>query len=197
VHLETGLVGFHGPVAASDFTGYTREQLRAVLFDGAAPYAIPLSADNLQREEKEFRTAVITPGRARGALAGGNLSLLAALAGTPHALDCTGKLVFLEDVGEKPYRIDRMLTQLRQAANLDRAAAIALGVFSGCEADEGDRSLTLLETLTDRLGDLGIPVVYGLSFGHIADQCTLPVGVEAELDTEAMTVRLLEQPVGG
>lgn len=195
IHRETGLVTFHGPVAASDFTDYTRAQVQALLFDGAGSHVIFLSEANRARTEPEFQPAVIAPGRARGVLAGGNLSLLSALAGTGYDLDAAGKLLFIEDVGEKPYRIDRMLTQLRQNTDLRRAAGIALGVFSDCEAKPGERSLTLLETLTDRLGDLGVPVVYGLSFGHIADQCTLPVGIAAELDVERMSVTVLEAGV--
>jgi len=96
----------------------------------------------------------------------------------------------MEDIGEKPYRIDRMLTQLREGANLKEAKGIALGVFAGCEKKEGSDSLTLLETLTDRLGDLNIPVVYGLSFGHISDMITLPVGAEAEMNANEFTISL-------
>ncbi len=182
IYQETKLVCFHGPVAASEFTDYTRSQLSALLMDGAGPHTIELSEANGEKEEPAFQPTIIRGGKATGPLFGGNLSLLAALAGTAYGLDATGKLLFIEDIGEKPYRIDRMLTQLRQAANLSAAAGIALGVFADCEADPEDRSLSLRETLQDRLGDLGIPVAYGLSFGHIDNQCTLPVGIPAELD---------------
>jgi len=120
---------------------------------------------------------------------------LAAITGTDYQLDVRGKLLFIEDVGEKPYRIDRMLTQLRQAYPLEKTAGIALGVFSGFEANEDDNSLTLRETLLDRLADLDVPIMYGLPFGHIDDHCTLPVGLEAELDTVARTIRLLGSAV--
>lgn len=195
IHQRTGLVTFHGPVGASDLTDYTRAQFEAVLMEGRAPYTIELSEDNLAKEAEAYQPAVLRPGKARGVLTGGNLSLLAALCGTPDEPDFAGKLVFLEEIGEKPYRIDRMLTQLRQATALHEAAGLALGVFAGCEPDEDDRSLSLQETLTDRLAELGPAAVYGLSFGHIANQCTLPVGVEAELDTEARTITLLERGV--
>ncbi len=161
------------------------------------PFTISLSADNVEKgaDNDIFQTQTIRPGRATGELIGGNLSLLAALAGTPHGFDAKNKLVFIEDIGEKPYRIDRMLTQLRQASNLGEAAGIALGIFADCQPDEGDLSLSLMETLTDRLADLGIPVLYGLSFGHITNQCTLPVGVAASLDTEQRTLTVLEKAV--
>ena len=190
IYKETGLITFHGPVGASEQTDYTRRQLEAVLFEGQQGYDIPLSTDNAAREESTYQKYTITSGRASGELIGGNLTLLASLVGTGYLPSAKNKLVFLEDVGEDPYRIDRMLTTLRQAWSLGEAAGIALGIFSGCEADEEDRSLSLAETLIDRLGDLGIPVAYGLSFGHISDQCTLPVGAVASLDADAHNLRL-------
>ena len=163
--------------------------------DGHAPFTIPPATANGESSDEAFRSLVIRPGRASGLLAGGNLSLLAAMAGTPFGLDVRNKLLFIEDIGEKPYRIDRMLTQLRQSARLREAAGIILGIWSGCEAQPDERSLTLRQTLTDRLGDLGIPVAYGFSFGHIDHQCTLPVGIKAEMDAANRTITLLEPAV--
>ena len=134
-------------------------------------------------------------GKAKGILVGGNLSLLAAMAGTPWSLDATDKLVFLEDVGESPYRIDRMLTQLRQSANLDRAKGIILGEFVDCEADPEDNSLSLRETLEDRLKELGLPTISGLPFGHGEANCALPVGIMAELDADIGRLTFLESAV--
>jgi len=194
---ETGLVCFHGPVGASDFSDYTKMHFQKLLLEPQEPFTISLSADNVETgtEDEVFQTQTIRPGKATGELVGGNLSLLAALAGTPYSFNAKNKLVFIEDIGEKPYRIDRMLTQLRQASNLDTAAGIALGIFADCQADEDDLSLSLMETLTDRLADLDIPVIYGLSFGHITNQCTLPVGIAASLDTERRTLTVLEKAV--
>jgi muramoyltetrapeptide carboxypeptidase len=127
-------------------------------------------------------------------LVGGNLSLVSAMAGTPFALkDVRGKILFLEDVGEKPYRIDRMLTQLKQSIDLRQLAGIALGIFSDCEGPEG--SPTVMSVCRERLGNLGVPIVYGLSFGHIRDQFTLPLGVRAELDATNSTIKLLDPAV--
>ncbi|MCO6479807.1 MAG: LD-carboxypeptidase [Phaeodactylibacter sp.] len=195
IYHKTGLVGFHGPVAASELTEYTEAQFRAVVMEGRAPYAIPLSEANLSKEEEAFRTYGIRVGKARGVLVGGNLSLLAALAGTDFLPEAQGKLVFMEDIGEKPYRIDRMLTQLRQAWNLEKAAGIAMGIYADCQPKEGDLSLSLEETVRDRTERLGVPAIYGLSFGHIDDQCTLPVGIEAELDVAGRSLTLLEAAV--
>lgn len=192
-----GLVTFHGPVGSSTFTDYTLAQLHAVLFEPQESHLIEVASAQQEQAEADalYKTAVITGGQAEGQLIGGNLSLLASLAGTAYLPDIKGKLVFIEDIGEKPYRIDRMLTTLRQAWPLEQAAGIVLGVFADCEAKEGSRSLSLQQTLKDRLGDLGIPVCYGLSFGHIEHMTTLPVGVRARLDTSSMSLRLLEPGV--
>ncbi len=195
IYQNTGLVTFHGPVAASNFSDYTKNHVAGVLMNPSAPYRIELSPDNVAKESNLFKTEVITPGKCRGVLLGGNLSLLAAVAGTPFALRNTnGKILFIEDVGEQPYRVDRMLTQLRQTVDMRRLAGIALGVFEDCNPKDGG-SQSLIDVLKDRLGDLGIPVIYGLSFGHVRNQFTLPVGIKAELDTEDATLTLLETAV--
>ena len=117
------------------------------------------------------------------------------MAGTPFGLrDTKGKILFTEDVGEQPYRVDRMLTQLRQSVNLRQLAGIALGIFEDCNPKSTDTQ-SLMDVLKDRLGDLEIPVIYGLSFGHIRDQFTLPIGIEAELDTGNATMTFLESGV--
>lgn len=191
IYRKTGLITFHGPVGSSDFTDYTREQLTKVLFEAEPNHAITLAPENQENEDPAYQLTTIRSGKAQGALVGGNLTLLASMVGTGFLPAIKNKILFLEDIGEKPYRIDRMLTTLRQAWPLEEAAGLALGIFADCEADEDDRSLSLAETLQDRLGDLGVPVVSGLSFGHIANQCTLPVGVEAELDATSGNLRLL------
>lgn len=196
IHQRTGLVTFHGPVAASVFSDYSKTHVVNVLMNPSAPYKIELSPDNVAKESNLFKTETIAKGNARGRLIGGNLSLLTALAGTPFALrDVKGKILFTEDVGEQPYRVDRMLTQLRQSVDLRGLAGIALGVFEDCNPKDANASQSLIDVIKDRLGDLGIPVIYGLSFGHIRDQFTLPVGIEAELDTETATMTFLETGV--
>lgn len=196
IHDKTGLVCFHGPVGASTFTDYTVEHLRNTLMPkNELPYKIVLAASQQDNKNKAYQTKVIQSGKATGELIGGNLSILASLAGTDFELNVKDKLLFIEDIGEKPYRIDRMLTQLRQSCDLSQAAGIALGVFADCEADVDDHSLSLLETLDDRLSDLDIPVIYGLSFGHISDQCTFPIGIKATLDTSEQTLKLNEMAI--
>ena len=195
ISQNCGLVTFHGPVAASTYSDYPKKHVVNVLMNPSAPYKVELSPDNQAKESNLFKTEVITKGKCQGRLVGGNLSLLTALAGTPFGLQNTkGKILFTEDVGEQPYRIDRMLTQLRQSIDMRALAGIALGVFEDCNPKD-PMSQTLIEVIKDRLGDLGIPVIYGLSFGHIRDQFTLPVGIEAELDTENQAITFLETGV--
>lgn len=194
-YLKTDLIGFHGPVGASEFTDYTRENLLAVIVEGKSPHAITLSENNKNSEDTAFHARQLIYGKPTGRLLGGNLSLLASMAGTEWEPDYKGSITFLEDVGEKPYSVDRMLTQLRQSKSFKQSAGIALGIFNDCAAPKEEDSLSLAQTVNDRIGDLRIPSVYGLSFGHIDDQFTLPVGVEAELDTRTQTLTLLEPAV--
>lgn len=195
IHLETGLVGFHGPVASATFTDYAKGQLVKLLMEVAPMHTITVADGQKEKQESEYQSVAIRRGEAQGVLSGGNLSLLAAMAGTPHAFDFTDKLVFIEEVGERPYRLDRMLTTLLQASNLHKAAGIALGVFTDCHPKKDELSLSLMDTLRERLEGLDIPVVYGLSFGHISDNCTLPVGIPASLDVHQRSIAILEAPV--
>ncbi len=195
IHQNTGLVTFHGPVGTSTYSDYPKTHVVNTLMNPLAPYRIERSAENIAKASDLYKTEVITKGKTTGRLIGGNLSLLAALAGTPYGLrDMKGKLLFIEDVGEQPYRIDRMLTQMRESIDMRSLAGIACGIFEDCNSKDS-ASQSLIEVIRDRLGDLGIPVIYGLSFGHIRDQFTLPVGIEAELDTESATITLLEAAV--
>lgn len=195
ISQNTGLVTFHGPVAASTLSDYTKNHVVNALMNPSAPYKVEISDYNKAQESNLFKTETIVAGKCRGRLIGGNLSLLSALAGTPFALqNMKGKILFIEDVGEQPYRIDRMLTQIRQSVDLRSLAGIALGIFEDCNPKTPDTQ-SLIDVVKDRLGDLGIPVIYGLSFGHIRDQFTMPVGIEAELDTTNATMTLLETGV--
>ena len=188
IYQHSGLVGFHGPVASSAINDYSTLQLRTVLMDAPPTWKI-MPPDDAPAFD------VIHSGKAEGRLMGGNLSLLSAMVGTGYLPKVKNKILFIEEVGEKPYRTDRMLTQLLQALPLHKAAAIVLGTFSGCEAREGDDSLSLSQVLKDRLGQLGIPVIYGLPFGHIDQQCTLPIGIKASIDTASGVLTLLEPGV--
>jgi muramoyltetrapeptide carboxypeptidase len=143
--------------------------------------------------DKSNRLTYITGGVANGRLMGGNLTLISILMGTEFEPDFRGRIVFLEDVHEAPYRIDRMLTQLRLAGKLQQAAGIVFGKFTDTDTD--GNTFSIEEVLRDRTGDLGIPVVRGMMIGHVSQQTVVPIGIEAELDGDAGTLRLLEPAV--
>jgi muramoyltetrapeptide carboxypeptidase len=193
IQARTGLVTFHGPVAAGDFPEDTLHHLQQVVTFGHAPHRI--EAPRLPQDDPMYQPFTIAPGKVQGVLTGGNLALLAAMAGTDFAPVFKDKLVFIEDVGEQPYRLDRMLTQLLQATDLAAAAGIVLGVFNECQPKPDSASWSLPDTLRDRLGNLGIPVAYGIPFGHVSSQATLPYGIKAEWDATDISLTLLEVAV--
>ncbi|MCX7172911.1 MAG: LD-carboxypeptidase [Proteobacteria bacterium] len=194
---RTGLVTFHGPVASSSFSDYSVTHLHAVLMSPQPEYVIPMAEENRSKAaaSPNFAVRTLRSGIAEGTLVGGNLSLLCALVGTPYAADFKRAIIFLEEIGEAPYRIDRMLTQLELSQGFRDAAAVMLGVFEKCGPPDSDPSLSLDETIDDHLSNSSIPAVYGYSFGHIGHQFTLPMGVKARLDTEKQTLTLLEPAV--
>lgn len=196
IYQNCGLVTFHGPVGTSTYSDYTKMHVMNVLTNPSAPYKIDISPVNAGSTSPYYHSETLVKGKARGRLIGGNLSLLAALAGTKYALgDLKGKILFIEDIGEPPYRIDRMLTQLRQSANLRELAGIALGVFDDTGPTAAAKAQPVIDVFRDRLGDLGVPLAYGLSFGHIRDNMTIPYGIEAEFDADKLSLTLLEPAV--
>jgi muramoyltetrapeptide carboxypeptidase len=194
---HAGLVTFHGPVASSTPSDYSTAHMLAVLMDPQPTYTIPMAMENALRAGAEPHYAIRTvhAGKASGTLMGGNLSMVSALAGTPYAADFSDSILFLEDVNEAPYRIDRWLTQLDLSLGLGKAAALMIGICDHCGGADEDITLTLDETLDIHLQPLKVPAVTGYSFGHIRNQFTIPMGVRARLDTERQTVTLLESAV--
>ena len=194
IYQKTKIVGFHGPVAISDyFTTYSKLNIENILFKREVDSFKIWYQPQTDPKYKDHNF-IINHGKASGRLTGGNLSLLVNLPGTEFAPRFKGKLVFIEDVGEKPYRIDRMLTYLLAATDLKDAAGIILGIFVDCESKDDD-SLSLQQVLMDRLSILGVPCFYGFTFGHVRDICTFPLGIDAQMDTSDMSVTLLEQAV--
>ncbi|NND04985.1 MAG: LD-carboxypeptidase [Saprospiraceae bacterium] len=193
---KSQLVSIHGPVATSKPTDYTLSILKKIIFN-TDPVTIRNASKNraLAHTKPYFKSYQIFPGTAEGPLVGGNLSLMAALAGTPWSPIYKDKLVFIEDIGEKPYRIDRMLVQLFQATDLHQAAGIILGIFNDCQPDPEDKSLSLAETLEGHFRALRVPACYGFSFGHIDHQCTLPQGIRAKFNADRLSLTLLESAV--
>lgn len=185
IQKQAGLVTFHGPMMLARFTEYTRKLFRKALFEKEPLGVIsnPPDSDPL-RPAHMYRT--VRGGVARGPLTGGNLSLVCSLMGTPYEPDTRGKILFLEDVGEEPYSLDRMLTQLRLAGKLQSAAGIVFGECAACRPRDFqpsfENTLSMGEVVDEILGPLSVPVLSGLTIGHTDDQATLPLGVMATLD---------------
>ena len=198
IQKKAGLVTFHGPVVLSGFTGFTQSYFRKALFE-TKPIGLVVNPaeDSDLRPRHTLRT--VRPGTARGRLIGGNLTLISTTLGTPYEIDTRGCILFIEDVGEEPYRIDRMLTQLRLAGKLDAAAGVIWGECEDCRPNDFKAStasiFTLGEAVDNILGDLKIPVLAGLAIGHTSDQVTLPEGVMATLDATKQELVIEESGV--
>ena len=199
IQARAGLVTFHGPVAWRNLTPYTLGEFERVLSAGSAPLRLgapPAFQTAPGHVEYHNRVTTLVGGVARGRLLGGNLCLMAHLVGTPYLPDLRGAILFLEDVDEAFYRIDRYLTQLWLSGALAGVAAVAFGKFTRCAPSSGFvQSRVLEDILAERCRALGVPAVSGLMIGHIDDQTTIPVGCAAELDADAGTLTLLEPGV--
>jgi muramoyltetrapeptide carboxypeptidase len=187
------LVTFHAPMPEFDlwrtdgkFAFAAAGFRRAVFADsyerGAKGFLLPLPTDGP-------RPVKLVGGRAKGRLVGGNLTLICATLGTPYALEPQGNILMIEDTGERPYRTDRALSQLRLAGVLDAVAGVVIGQFSKTDAQETER------VLRDYFGRLKVPVVLNYPLGHTPYNMTLPHGGLVELDADAPSLRVLENPV--
>lgn len=193
IQKKTGLVTFYGPMVVTEmarrFSNYTRDQminavtsLEPIGVIGGAP--------------KGEKVQVIAKGVASGPLIGGYLPSIAESLGTEYEIDTRGKILFFEDLRKEPFEIDRMLTQLLRAGKLQAAAGIAIGECVECEPKRRfPVSFTLKEVFQDRLGNLGIPVLAGLCFGHGPHKATLPIGVKAILDSDQRHMKIVQSAV--
>ncbi|MEP7200542.1 MAG: LD-carboxypeptidase, partial [Chloroflexota bacterium] len=180
IHRLTGLVTFHGPIVA----GLNKSDYSLKYFQQALTVPQPLGVIDDPDEKNPYPPyrVVIRDGEAHGPLVGGNLTLIEQTLGTPYEIETRGKVLFIEDTGEEPYAIDRMLTHLRHADKLQSAAAILFGESTDCGIKNTFyHNFGLEDVIRDRLSDLGMPVVYGMRFGHGTHQFTLPLGVRATL----------------
>jgi len=196
IHLalnqKSRLVSYHGPMAASDLgrspSDYTLENFKNMVFD--------LGYNTILKNPEGEEVITINEGIVEGELIGGNLSLLASSIGTDYELDTRDKIILIEEVGEDPYAIDRMLTQLRLSGKFDEARGLILGDFRDCRAskEEYDEQLPLLKVFEDILGDLDLPCIYNLKLGHCEPVLTIPFGIELRLNANKGYVELLEKP---
>lgn len=189
----SNLVTFHGPMVASnmigDFSQFSEESLYSFILKDKFKNSI----NNPLGEE----IVTINGGVVESSIIGGNLSLIADTLGTPYEIDVKNKILFIEEVGEEPYQIDRMLTQLRLSGKLKEAKGIILGDFNQCVAKESkDRgSLSLEQIIEDIIKPLGIPTIANLKSGHCEPMITIPFGVKARLDADNKELTILERPV--
>lgn len=197
IYSETGLVTFHGPVGSTLDDDYSIQQLENVVLHPENQLLIKnaILKDENFLNNPEFDRYTITSGKATGKLLGGSLTLINALIGTAHEIDFTDAIVFIEEVEEAPYRMDRMFTQLMEGATFKNAAGIMIGVCNGCDKPASSGSFTLKEIILDRIKPLGIPAAYGMSFGHVKNNMTLPIGIKATFDADKMTLKLQEKAV--
>ena len=195
IYARSDIVTFHGPVGTSTWNAFTLDYVKRLLFARETlKLQNPLpSSDSVTTAQ--FRVATITPGKARGRLVGGNLSVLTAMVGSPYLPPWKQTILFLEETGEDIYRVDRMLTQLKLAGILHQIAGFIFGQCTDCGSGKEKESLTLMEVLRTHILPLEIPAWYGSAIGHIQDKFTLPVGVEVEIDALSGTIQMLESAV--
>lgn len=194
IYQETGLVTYHGPLGISEFNRFSFRSLNRVVMEPSDTYRYPYAREKGTRKNPEFDRYTITGGEAEGELAGGNISVLDSMIGTRFEPDFENKVVYLEEIEEKTYRVDKMLFHLLSATNLKKAAGIVMGVMGKCNVNDEPR-LTLKEAITGLLDSLGIPVCYGLSFGHIDRMITIPNGIRARMNADRSNLVLLEKTV--
>ncbi len=199
VYQLAGVVAFHGPMAGSAFDPFTLDSFRRTLMTTSAAGTFVESDEFKSNTFGNARASTIVPGKAQGRLVGGNLSLVTSLMGTPYDIDTRGKILFLEEVHEEPYQVDRMLTQLVLGGKFSACAGVALGRFNKCEAPnrggEFNMSLSLEQVIRGLLEPLKIPTMYGISVGHIHSKLTIPIGALATIDADAHTITIDEAAV--
>lgn len=189
IYAQSGIVTFHGPVGTSTWNSFTVDYLKHVLFNREA-----ITMHNPLNTQTQIRVETITPGKARGKLVGGNLSVLAAMVGSAYLPSWKQAILFVEEVEEEVYHVDRMLTQLKLAGILEQIGGFVFGQCTDCKPKE-QGSLILGQVLREHIQPLGIPAWYGSMIGHIKDKFTLPVGIQVEIDASQGTIQMLESAV--
>lgn len=187
---KSNLVTFHGPMAASnmvdDFDAFTRENLLRTITEN--------SGYNIENPENQYIRS-LNSGYAEGEIIGGNLTLITSSLGTPYEIDTKGKLLFIEEIAERPYQIDRMLTQLRLANKFNEASGIMFGDFNNCVAKEGHKTFQLVDIFKEIVSICGKPIIYNVRSGHCKPMITIPFGIKAALDANKCEIKILENTV--
>jgi muramoyltetrapeptide carboxypeptidase len=196
IYSQTGLITFHGPVGSSTWNNFSVEYFKNVLIDG-----LPTRMSNPIKKgdslvQMEDRTRTIFGGKATGKLIGGNLTVLSHIMGSTYLPDCKDAILFIEDVNEEVYKMDRMITQLKISGILNQLKGFVFGKCSDCNPSKGGYgSLTLEDVLEDHIKPLKIPAFSGAMIGHIKDKFTVPIGIEATIDADEGIIKLKESAV--
>lgn len=196
IFQNTGLVTFHGPVMLSSFGDYTAESFYKTLFIGDKIGVLANPINDKLRNYNSIYTLV--GGKTKGRLIGGNLSLISSLMGTPNEINTKNSILFIEDVGEKPYSLHRMMIQLKQSGKLDDANGIIIGKCQDCQPSGSQNSFwdySEMETYMDIFKDYKKPVFYGLLIGHTREQLTIPIGLGVEMDADKGIINIKESAV--
>jgi muramoyltetrapeptide carboxypeptidase len=183
LYQSCGMVTFHAPMVAEDIARGLTEQAKAHFWR--------VLSGELDNWSVDLDTPV-RPGVAQAEMVGGCLSMLVTTLGTPYELDTRGKLLFMEDIGERPYRLERMLTHLKMAGKLDQVAGVIFGDFTQCDGD-GPRDIN--QIIAELFHDAPYPVLTGMKAGHGQENLALPFGARLRLDGGNSTLALLESPV--
>lgn len=186
---KANLITFHGPMAVSNFTGNYNRDTYENFIEMLSNSKYEQSIKNITKELK-----VLNEGRAKGKLVGGNLATLIATLGTEYDLDYNGKILFLEEIGEKTYKIDRFLNQLKKHGVFEKIEGLVLGDFKNCIQDS-EKDMTLLEVFQNYFKELKKPVIYNFESGHSEPMLTLPLGAICEIDTYNKELKVLERVV--
>ncbi|MFD1553058.1 LD-carboxypeptidase [Putridiphycobacter roseus] len=187
IYKKTGLVTFHGPMGYSSWNDFSTEQV----FDTLV-LSKRVKFENAQVEKTNLKT--LSKGRGEGEILAGNLTVLCSLIGTAFEPDWTNKILCLEEIGEEPYRIDRMFWQLKMAGVFEAVNGIILGSFRKCEPEFPSESFSLMEVFKQYFEAINVPVFMGASFGHTVNKFNLPIGVKAVMNTADFQFQLLENP---
>ncbi len=188
IFKKTGLITFSGPMLAVDiysFDSYSEEFFWRILTSKSGKIEL--------KNPDGVELIVLKPGKANGTLLGGNLSLLASIIGTKYQPDFKDAILLIEDIGEEPYRIDRYLSQLKNSGILNKIKGCILGQFTDCVPKEMGKSLTLEQIFEDYFGKLKIPVISNLSYGHIPQKLTLPIGADVKIDAKRGVITIVEK----
>lgn len=197
IYSQTKMVTFHGPVGSSTWNSFTMEYFRSVLMEGESTRMSNPNKKSDGLVQTEDRINTIYEGKATGKLLGGNLTVLSHIMGSMYLPDFKDAILFVEDVNEDVYRVDRMLTQLKIAGILNQLKGFIFGKCTDCNPNKNYGSLTIEDLYEDHIKPLRIPAFSGAMIGHIKDKFTVPLGVEATIDAKEGTIKLNEAAVIG